>query len=96
MTALAVGVYVLPLVMDPPLVNAPGLDTNAYDTWLVSDAVTRTLDALYPLGVMPVMVMTDPTGMAVVMAPKVRVAMPPLHDAPVTLIVVAVLLGAIQ
>jgi hypothetical protein len=43
---------------------------------------------------MPAMVMTMPTGNFVVMALKVSVATPALQDAPVTEIVVAVLLGA--
>lgn len=43
---------------------------------------------------MPVTVMTVPTGIAVVMALNVSVATDPVPDAPVTAMVVAVLVGA--
>ena len=67
----------------------------AYETLVVVDAVTRTLVALYPAAppVNPDTVITVPTGMAVVIAENVNVATDPVPDAPVMLIVVAVLLG---
>ena len=45
---------------------------------------------------MPLTAMTVPTGMAVVMAENVSVATDPVPDAPVMLIVVAVLLGEMK